>query len=100
MQTVVCFLWCRPVLIEAAMQLTFHYKVLANATELPAVGGTVDSYVDSNGNVTTLPYVVPGSTAFYNARCGAGQCCCSLWAATCWASELATAGVCVSPDLS
>ncbi len=65
--------WCRPFFNEAAAELSFHYKVLANVTELQAEGGTVDSYIDRNGNVTALPYIVPGSTAFYNARCSTSR---------------------------
>jgi hypothetical protein len=61
------------------MQLTFQYKVLAAATDVPSVGGTVDSFIDKYGNFTTptLPYVVPGSTAFYNARCGTTETMCA-----------------------
>lgn len=85
-----CCAWYRPVFTEATNQMTFQYRVLANATDLMSEGGAVDSYVDKNGTFSTLPYIVPGSTAFYNARCAMGNRsldCISLWdPAVHWAS--------------
>ena len=63
----------RPVYIPSTSTLGFSYAVLASNATLPAVGGTVNAYVSASsgaeGNAAaTLPYVVPGSTTFYNAR--------------------------------
>ena len=64
---------CRPVYTPAANQLTFQYVVLPANSTLPASGGTVNSYASETTGAeanaaTTLPYVTPGSTTFFNAR--------------------------------
>lgn len=58
--------------------LNFTYTVLPSNATFPAVGGTVNAYASASGGAegngaTTLPYVVPGSTTFYNARCAASH---------------------------
>ena len=68
---------CRPVFSAATAELSFHYKLLAaNATSLPAVGGTVNAYAAPGNGNSTLPSVTAGSTTFYNARCVRGLCAC------------------------
>ena len=59
--------------------LDFTYKVLPSNATFPAVGGTVNAFASASsgaeGNAaTTLPYVVPGSTTFFNARCARLAC--------------------------
>jgi hypothetical protein len=60
--------------------LDFTYKVLQSNGTFPAVGGTVNAFASASsgaeGNgATTLPYVVPGSTTFYNARSARAHVC-------------------------
>ena len=65
---------CRPAYNPSTNMLTFQYAVLpSNQTALLSTGGTVNDYATqgtaAEGNAaTTLPYVTPGSTTFYNAR--------------------------------
>ena len=70
----------RPIYIPDTNTLAFSYVVLPSNATFPAVGGTVNQYASASsgaeGNgATTLPYVVPGSTTFYNARWAQGPHC-------------------------